>query len=99
MTYPYSTPLSQDCKQAAIAKQDTLGWDSFLEGTIATEWQSVQATYYLFLQSSKTTLRWASALIRKTWEVAWDQWEYRNGITVEEIERIELTIHQEFSTR
>jgi len=92
--------------QAAIAKQDALGWDSFLEGTIAIEWQSVQSTYYLFLQSRKTTLRWASALIRKTWEVAWDQWEHRNGIlhgnstivTFEEIERIELNIRQEFST-
>jgi hypothetical protein len=54
----------------------------------------------------KTTLQWAYALIHKTWEVAWDQWEHRNRIlhdnativTIEEIERIKLTICQEFST-
>jgi hypothetical protein len=46
-----------------------------------------------------------SALIRKTWTVAWDQWEHRNGIlhdkennlTFEEIETLELKIPQEFS--
>jgi hypothetical protein len=78
----------------------------FLEGTIAKEWQSVQATYYLFIHSRKSTLRWASALIRKIWTVAWDQWEHRNrilhykanAVSLEEIERIKLTIRQELST-
>ena len=90
----------------AIANQDDMGWDNFLEGTIVKNWQSIQATYYHFLQSRKTTLRWASALIRKSWEVAWDQWEHRNGIlhdkdnavSFEEIERITLNIRQEFAT-
>jgi hypothetical protein len=57
-------------------------------------------------QASKTTLGWPSTLIIKTWDVAWDQWEHRNGIlhgnltivTVKEIERIEATIRNEFDT-
>jgi hypothetical protein len=92
--------------QALITQQDELGWEMFLKGTITKEWQTVQATYYLFIHSRKSTLRWASALIRKVWTVAWDQWEHRNGIihgkakevSIEESERIKLTIRQEFST-
>jgi hypothetical protein len=89
----------------AISQQDEIGWDNFLEGTISKHWQPVQALYFLFTNSRKSTLRWASALIRKTWIVAWDQWEHRNGIlhhkennlTFDEIETIELKIRQEFS--
>jgi hypothetical protein len=42
--------------QELITQQDELGWEMFLEGTIAKEWQSVQATYYLFIHSRKSTL-------------------------------------------
>jgi hypothetical protein len=73
-----------------------------------SEGMAIRSSYLLPIPTSKkTTLRWTSALIRKTWEVAWDQWEHRiNGIlhdkstrvTIEEIELIELTICQEFLT-
>ena len=28
----------------------------------------------------KSSHRWTTALIQKLWDVAWDLWEYRNGI-------------------
>ena len=64
---------------AAFAAQDAIGWNRFLEGCIALEWQSTQDRYYKWLESRRTGFRWASALIVKLLDVAWDQWEHRNS--------------------
>jgi hypothetical protein len=60
--------------------QDALGWQPFLEGGIANDWQFAQQTYFKSLRSKKSGRRWVSALIRKLRTVAWDQWEHRNSI-------------------
>jgi hypothetical protein len=65
---------------AAVEAQDTIGWDRFLEGCLAQEWRSAQQTYYQWLDSRRTGLRWASSLITKLLDVAWDQWEHRNSV-------------------
>ena len=36
--------------------------------------------HYDYIKSTKSSRRWASALIRKLWEVSWDQWDHRNEI-------------------
>ena len=48
-------------------------------GCISIEWARVQGDYYKWIGLKKTGRRWAVALIKKLWEVAWDQWECRNG--------------------
>ncbi len=43
--------------------------------------------------------RWAEALIKKLWEVSWDQWEHRNVVLHEEedeeYQEKELTLNME----
>jgi hypothetical protein len=65
--------------QATLDAQASIGWQPFLEGCLSPLWQSVQHSYYEWMGSRKSGRRWVSALIRKLWEVAWDQWEHRNG--------------------
>ena len=64
----------------ALREQDLMGWDAFLEGSISQEWRQAQEYFLAFSKSKKTSKRWASALIQKVFDVAWDQWEHRNGI-------------------
>mgnify|MGYP003460263465 FL=1 len=64
----------------AIANQNEVGWQAFIEGCPSHGWRESQQQYYEFLRSRKTGLRWLSALIRKLWQVAWDMWEHRNGV-------------------
>ena len=51
-----------------------------MEGRISTEWAALQLHYYQLLGSRRNGKRWAKALITKLFDVAWDQWEHRNGI-------------------
>ena len=65
--------------QEALKMQDQLGWQALLEGCFSTKWQGVQQLYYVWMGIRKTGRCWLSTLIQKLWEVAWDQWEHRNG--------------------
>ena len=66
--------------QDALREQDLMGWDAFLDGSISQSWRYAQEYYLEFTKSPKTSKRWVSSLIQKVFEVAWDQWEHRNGI-------------------
>jgi hypothetical protein len=68
---------------SAVNAQDALGWQTFLEGGLAFDWQFAQQRYFKSLRSMKSGRRWVSASIRKSWTVAWDQWEHRNSIVHE----------------
>ena len=65
--------------QEAIHLQDQISWQALLEGCLSLEWQGVQQHYYLWMGIRKTGRRWLSSLIKKLWEIAWDQWDHRNG--------------------
>ena len=88
----------------AIRAQDLLGWQNFLDGLLATEWEEVQNSYFQWLGSRRTGRRWVELLILKVWEVAWDQWQHRNGIAHAESEdafrfdmdAIDCSIREEF---
>jgi hypothetical protein len=69
--------------RSAVHMQDALGWQTFLEGGLALYWQFAQQTYFKSIGSKKPG-RWVSALLRKLWTVAWDQWEHRNSILHEQ---------------
>ena len=49
-------------------------------GCLTWEWQAQQQRYYEFLKSRKTGRRWATLVIRKLWDMAWDMWDDCNGI-------------------
>jgi hypothetical protein len=66
--------------QPALEAQDGIGWRAFLEGCFALDWVGVQQQYFNWQKSRRTGRRWAVALVRKLWDVAWDQWEHRNGV-------------------
>jgi hypothetical protein len=67
-TQPEAIPFLR----SAVQMQDALGWQPFLEGNLANDWQFAQQTYFKSLLSKKSRRRWVSALIRKLWTVAWD---------------------------
>jgi hypothetical protein len=57
---------------AVVQKQDEIGWQSLLEGRPALGWSEVQNRYYEWLGSSRSGLRWLTALIQKLWDIAFD---------------------------
>jgi hypothetical protein len=63
-----------------LGSQNTIGWRWFFEGWISHEWTKAQQAYYTSIKSLRTGIRWAIALIKKLWDIAWDLWEHRNGI-------------------
>jgi hypothetical protein len=69
----------------AIAAQDRIGWRAFFEGCIAVEWSGVQEAHYLWLGRRNTGKRWATSLIVKLWEIAWDLWDHRNQIKINSV--------------
>ena len=64
----------------AFFVQETIGWSSFIEGRINFLWAEVQLAWYRYLKQRNTGQQWASQLIQKLLNIAWDQWEHRNGI-------------------
>lgn len=64
----------------AYHRQTQAGWACLLQGFPVVGWAEVQHAYLVWMGSRTTGKRWLSALIRKLWDVSWDQWEHRNGI-------------------
>ena len=62
----------------AIAAQDRIGWLAFFEGCIAVKWAGVQEAHFLWLGRRNTGKQWATSLVVKLLEVAWDLWDHRN---------------------
>ncbi len=60
--------------------QDGQGWINFWMGLPSTGWQELQDVHYKRIASSKRGSSWLIAVIRKQWLIAWDIWDYRNGI-------------------
>jgi hypothetical protein len=77
---PTPLPVNSALVQAAIDIQNDIGWKNFFEGCVAKEWEHTQIIYYEWCRSKKSGYRWTTALIQKLWDVAWDLWEYHNGI-------------------
>jgi hypothetical protein len=66
--------------QDLLHDQQTIGWRRFFKGWFAYSWAEMQQRYYNLLWSSRTGRRWASAIVLKLCNIAWDMWEHRNGI-------------------
>jgi hypothetical protein len=59
-------------------KQNIFGWESFLLGFWVSDWFAVQAKYLQSIKCKMSIRRWASSIIRKLWDIAWDMWDHRN---------------------
>jgi hypothetical protein len=64
----------------AFAAQDRIGWLAFFEGCIVVEWAGVQEAHFLWFGRRNTGKRWATSLVVKLWDIAWDLWDHRNQI-------------------
>ena len=62
-----------------MQNQEAIGWQAFFEGYLACDWAATQQTYYDWVGSRRTGRRWATEIIKKLWNIAWDLWEHRNG--------------------
>jgi len=63
-----------------LREQNVIGWNHFYEGWLSKGWISAQQAHYVKIKSMKTGGRWAVALIKKLWDMAWDMWEHRNEV-------------------
>ena len=68
-----------DGVSAIYKDQSLIGWRNLLSGFVSVEWASVQNRYYKWLGLKRTGKRWVTMLIKKLWDISWDQWEDRNG--------------------
>ena len=66
--------------QSIIEQQTKVGWKNFLYGRVVPAWQH-EHTKLVPSKNGYKSKRWLTQLIRKLWNVAWDLWEHRNGIT------------------
>ncbi len=81
-----------------IKQQADIGWNLFLEGWIAKEWELVQQAYYQLIQSRRTGKRWLISIIKKLWQVAWDMWDHQNQILHEEENAVAQRILRQLQT-
>jgi hypothetical protein len=61
-----------------ITTQQNMGWISFFEGFISSEWQTTQQNYYIAVGSRRSGKRWQQLLMLHLWTIAAKLWEQRN---------------------
>ena len=63
---------------SAIVKQDTLGWESMIDGFITREWTLMQSNFMKQNNIQKSPLLWMAKVQNRVWMIAWKMWEQRN---------------------
>jgi hypothetical protein len=77
--YPLgSTASVSSAFNEVFEKQNENGWESFLLGFWVSDWFAVQEKYLQTIKCKISIRRWASSIIRKLWNIAWDMWDHRN---------------------
>jgi hypothetical protein len=66
--------------QNALDHQLKLGWDQFVCGRIAIQWQALQSAHSEELRVRQTGQKWASLLIMAVWNYTWTLWDHRNDV-------------------
>ena len=64
--------------QQCLNAQSHLGWTSFVEGFITTDWAVCQHKHYRAINSRRTGNRWAIGLSKQIWSLVFDMWHHRN---------------------
>lgn len=63
----------------AFSDQQKLGWDRFLEGSIASQWAVIQQDYLNKINETRSTgISWAAKLVKKMWGLLHSVWNTRN---------------------
>ena len=76
--------------QRAIADQNNIGWDNFLQGFITTRWETAQQLYQEILGDcpSCPPRSWTEGLLTNLWDFSFNIWSYLNqkkhGVTSDE---------------
>jgi hypothetical protein len=65
---------------SAASASNLLGWDSFIEGWIVKQWQTVAAPFLLLRSSAILPHFWGRKLITKLHNIIHKQWIYRNSV-------------------
>ena len=66
--------------QQAFWEQAKIGWNNFVLGRWSKKWQLIQQAPYKRCSLSNTSRQWAVAIIAKLHDIAWDRWNFCNGI-------------------
>ena len=64
----------------AVKDQNKIGWTNWVIGRWSPKWQKVQKLYYKSIRSQRSSLRWATAIIKKFILICWDVWDFRNTL-------------------
>jgi exonuclease III len=64
----------------AVAEQSLLGYQRILDGFIVCSFGNAQHEYYISINRATTGLIWASKVVHKIWQIAWDLWLHRRRI-------------------
>jgi hypothetical protein len=75
-----ATPFPTHSRSPLAIAQDLIGWQYLIEGILPQCWVFHQHTHYRCLGQRKQGRRWATQLILKLFDIAWDLWEHRNGL-------------------
>lgn len=68
----------------AVQEQDSIGWEAAIEGRWANSWRELQLGYYQWKGRRNSGRRWLIAVIKRLWTIAWDLWDHRNKVRLEE---------------
>jgi hypothetical protein len=63
----------------AILAQTKIGWQIFLDGFVAHQWDVVQSEYYKQTHSQCSSNLWLASLIRQMWNLSHAMWTHCNA--------------------
>jgi hypothetical protein len=98
----FSSPF---CHQA-VAEQDIIGWQNFVEGKISRRWRLLQEEYLHDSDSTQLVTKWASGLVLHLLELTHSQWKVRStylhernhqGLCHKQAVKLEMDITMEFA--
>jgi hypothetical protein len=85
--------------QELVQQQQLVGWGRFFEGWLVKLWAIKQHNYYKTRRSNRSGRRWASAIILKLWNTAWDVWEHRNAVLNDQENSVTQLMHNQLNAR
>ena len=64
----------------AFSQQAKIGWHGMMEGKLGGYWAATQQAWYEHIGRRNPGMRWATALVLKLLDIAWDQWDHHISI-------------------
>jgi hypothetical protein len=68
----------------AVREQDSIGWESAMEGRWSQHWINIQNAYFKWKGHRNSGRRWLIAIIKRLWTISWDMWDHRNRVRLAE---------------